>query len=836
MFKLKRFAFFLRILTCFVLSRTFGSIISDVALNSNGQIALSDLRKYEKVKIKIRKAGLDLNFLKNCQTLGVVPKFLSYNLPHSNSHDSYAIRKRLLKGAIRKRTSELSQLRKNLEQVDQKLRNGLGGVQYYIINRAVAANVDKFTQTTIKTHEKKLRNLTHNVTLPFTSEETIKNMSSYQLSDEETDILKNGLTFGIAPKKLNKTDIYASFEMISRVLTSDLKEEGTEREVHGHLAHLANNYYHSYRPSAGQLKKHKILDKLKKNNNIVILKPDKGNAVVILDRSVYIEQMKKLISDVSKFKKLKNDPTMTRQTNTQGLLRNLKKSGLFGTDDSDIAKNYKKVYPRGVQPARLYGLPKLHKMTDVDIYPNFRPIISSIGTHNYELAKYLNEILAPLIPSQYSCKDTFTFIEDLRIASDEVSDKYIVSYDVVSLFTNIPLHETIDLAADLIFKDRPSMKCSKEDLKKLFLQATSRTNFMFDGDHYDQIDGVAMGSPLGPTLANLFMGHHEKNWLDQFPRNKGTVIFYRRYIDDIFAVFNSADEANEFLEYLNARHSSIKFTCEHNESSTLPFLDVLINNSGGVSTSLYRKKTYTGLLTNFYSYTAKSYKIGLIKNLLHRAFEINSSWFSFHIEIKRVHKILQQNSFPKHLIDRVTKIFIEKAHRSSEDAPAVVSNDETPQVKRYFKLPYNGKYSSLVKKKLEEISQKYCNATMAKIVFVTHKVGHALSPKDPIPSKYLSCVVYKFQCGGCGASYIGETDRHYEVRKREHLETDTSSSIYRHIRSNVTCFDSSSSDCFSILDKANTDYAIRLKEGLHIMWEKPILNVQVKCEKIELPL
>ena len=113
--------------------------------------------------------------------------------------------------------------------------------------------------------------------------------------------------------------------MISRVLTSDLKEEGTEREVHGHLAHLANNYYHSYRPSAGQLKKHKILDKLKKNNNIVILKPDKGNAVVILDQSVYIEQMKKLISDVSKFKKLKNDPTMTRQTNTQGLLKNLKK-------------------------------------------------------------------------------------------------------------------------------------------------------------------------------------------------------------------------------------------------------------------------------------------------------------------------------------------------------------------------------------------------------------------------------------------------------------------------------------------------------------------------------
>ena len=153
MYKLKKFAFFLQILSCLVLTRTFGSIISDVAQNSNGLIALSDLRKYEKAKIKIRKAELDLNFLKNCQTLGVVPKFLSYNLPHSDSHDSYAIRKRLLKGAIRKRTSELSRLRKNLEQVDKTLRDGLGSLQYYVVYRAVKANVEKFTEKTIKTQE-----------------------------------------------------------------------------------------------------------------------------------------------------------------------------------------------------------------------------------------------------------------------------------------------------------------------------------------------------------------------------------------------------------------------------------------------------------------------------------------------------------------------------------------------------------------------------------------------------------------------------------------------------------------------------------------------------------
>ena len=148
----------------------------------------------------------------------------------------------------------------------------------------------------------------------------------------------------------------------------------------------------------------------------------------------------------------------------------------------------------------------------------------------------------------------------------------------------------------------------------------------------------------------------------------------------------------------------------------------------------------------------------------------------------------------------------------------------------------NGEYSSLVKKKLEDISRKYCKSTLAKIVFVSHKVGSVLSPKDPIPSKYITCVVYKFLCGGCGATYIGETDRHYEVRKREHLYTNKVSAIYRHTQSNPIRQQSCSDQCFSVMDRANSKYAIELKEGLHIMWEKPEINKQLKCQKIELPL
>ena len=205
-----------------------------------------------------------------------------------------------------------------------------------------------------------------------------------------------------------------------------------------------------------------------------------------------------------------------------------------------------------------------------------------------------------------------------------------------------------------------------------------------------------MGSPLGPTLANLFMGHHERHWLEEFAQLNGNILFYRRYVDDIFAVFESETDAMNFLEFLNKQHPCIKFTYESNVDNRLPFLDVHISNANKVATTLFRKKTYTGLLTNFLSYTAENDKIGLIKNLLFRAYAINNSWTGFHTEILRVKKILQQKSFPIHIIDQTIKSFLETVHKSPAEH---VSGSNGDKSNRYFKLPFRGKHSGLVRKK-----------------------------------------------------------------------------------------------------------------------------------------
>ena len=95
-----------------------------------------------------------------------------------------------------------------------------------------------------------------------------------------------------------------------------------------------------------------------------------------------------------------------------------------------------------------------------------------------------------------------------------------------------------------------------------------------------------------------------------------------------------------------------------------------------------------------------------------------------------------------------------------------------------------------------------------------------------------SNVVYKLNCGGCNATYIGETTRHFTTRVTEHLERDKESHIYKHLRTNACCMQASDASCFSILDQARTEFQLKMKEGMYIQWEKPSLNRQVRSYKV----
>ena len=465
----------------------------------------------------------------------------------------------------------------------------------------------------------------------------------------------------------------------------------------------------------------------------------------------------------------------------------------------------------------------MHKDHAPNTPPPFRPIISSIGTYNYHLAKFLCKLLKPYIPLDYCAMDTFTFVQELNELHSY--GKFLISFDVESLFTNIPLDESISIAIDYITKNDKNSTFNKEERRKLFTLATAQSHFLFNGEFFDQIDGVAMGSPLAPVLANLFMGHHEKLWLQQY--TGPNVLFYRRYVDDTFCLFETKDDALLFFDYLNTRHSNIKFTMETEIDKKLPFLDILIDNNDptGPITSVYHKKTYTGMLTNFFSFCPWSYKTGLVRTLVDRTFRINNRNNGLHQDLKNLIHTLRRNCFPLALLNKIIDSYRNKVSSviASEAVQTVPNN-----IVHYYKLPYIGSFSKVAQNKIRLLAKRFCNNLDIKLVFTSFKISKLFNVKDSCPDGLRSRVVYKFSCAGCNACYIGETRRHFSTRVREHLSSDRNSHIYKHLHSSQSCLNVCSGDCFSILDSASTPFQLKIKEAIHIEWEKPSLNKQLQ--------
>ena len=163
------------------------------------------------------------------------------------------------------------------------------------------------------------------------------------------------------------------------------------------------------------------------------------------------------------------------------------------------------VKPVGTRPDTMYGNCKVHKQ-QVDGCPPPPPIL----TPAYNPANFLVPILNPLTKNEYTVKESFQFVEEICEQNPILS---MGSLDVDSLFTNIPLDESIDICVNQLFKNTDTVEgFTKSELKQLLCLATKESYFIFNGLLCKQIDGVAMGSPLGPSLANAFLSYHEKDW------------------------------------------------------------------------------------------------------------------------------------------------------------------------------------------------------------------------------------------------------------------------------------------------------------------------------------
>ena len=473
-------------------------------------------------------------------------------------------------------------------------------------------------------------------------------------------VQSTGITASIlVPRKISPEEVKAEFEQCWQQL-ADRPPVSRERaeECKARMASLAHKYVNTPLDKAGfplDGEHMSELRELRKNPDIVITKPDKGNGVVILDRVEYISKMMSILSDEKKFERIgnaeTNDTTLQQERSLQAFLLRQYKAGHISQEV------YAQIRPRpvGSSRPRMYGSPKTHK-PGVPL----RPILSMVNAPQHELAKWLATILRPVLQKygEQAVKDTFEFCETLEqcAADSDVTRSFMCSFDVKSLFTNIPL-ETIQICLDTLYRDSdiPQPTMPEKLLKKLLVKATTEVEFSFDGMMYRQVDGVAMGSPLGPVLANIFMGYCEA----KVPAEKWP-LFYSRFVDDTFSVFVLEDEACDFFELLNGLHPSLEFTMEGEKDNRLPFMDVLVERAGDkFIRSVYRKPTFTGLYTRWDSFTSTNHKVNLIKSLASRAKRICSPE-TLDEEVVVLKKLFLDNGYPSGLVERILKQTLER--------------------------------------------------------------------------------------------------------------------------------------------------------------------------------
>ena len=809
--------------------------IADIITTRYGRPVLHLIRKFESLDFKHRKVLLDLEFLENCIKHDLIPTFVRFKVANHRLKKSKAYKEcqmKLLRQEISNKNSKLNVLNKKLSSLKSDIRNKVSWIDFAHISSCFLSRNDKVLNKARLTQEKKLFNMgmrsAHEMNNP---EKVIFNFSSRVLTQSEKSLLAKGLNLSIPPKRLNYGDLLTPFELLYRDIIKSEPSfvDGENKPFEAALRNAAFDTLKTFNPKKEQNLPPEEVEALKtllKDDSIVIQKSDKGNSVVILDRSTYIERVLDILADTSKFRKINiaegKDYNYIHNQELR-ISRELKKLNKKGTlSDSE----YEELAPCGSRPSILYGLPKVHK-TVLNNSPKQRPILSAINTPTYKLSKYLVKLLEPFTRNKHTTKDSFSFAEEIR---NQQSNLIMASLDVEGLFTNIPLEETIDICVGLLFKDKDIVDgLSKDEFRTLLALATKESLILFDGCYYQQIDGVAMGSPLGPTLANIFLCFYEQDWLSSCPSDFKPV-FYKRYVDDMFLLFNSLDQVDSFKAYMNTRHTNMKFTSELEVDNVLPFLDIkVIRDGDSFITSVYRKPTFSGVYTNFESFLPDMYKTGLIRTLLFRLYTICSNWGLIHSEIQHLKNIMKCNAYPDKFIDYIIKCFLNQLYMQRN-----TSIPSSSYKKFQIFLPFLGSVSSKTERLISKAFRQYLPDCRVKLISsASVRLNSLFNFKDRIPKYLSSGVVYKFTCSRCNSTYIGKTKRHMRTRHCEHLgispltgkklKTAQPSAILDHTSE---CHGAVNFDSFSTLGADANNWFLMIKESIFIQRDQPNLNVR----------
>ena len=493
---------------------------------------------------------------------------------------------------------------------------------------------------------------------------------------------------------------------------SDNKDLNSIVEHIEHTDPIKKDYKHNLTPS-----ERKALNELKLLDDVIIKKADKGNTIVIMNKSFYRDKL--VLNDHLE------QPTYARarEKDDQKVMKNLIE--FVQTHSKCLTKKEAKyIIDFKWSPSNFYVLPKIHKnktiidrvknnnnvYLEMDTPPDLkaRPIVASTNSPTSRLSEFLEKILSPLVKHLRSyVKDDWDLLKKLPQKFDSECDLY--SFDIVSLYTNIN-HE-LGIEALSYWFDKLRDLIPRRLSKRFVLEACSfvlkNNNFQFDKTFWHQLVGTAMGTKFAPPYACLAVGYLEETKL--YPQLQLTYTptiyqlildFFLRYIDDCLTPWPRGPDLNidEFLNILNSLDENIQFTMEaatvHTDSDNstcqkLNFLDIMIIlwDDGRVETDIYYKETNTHDYLDYRSAHPKHVRDNIPYTLAKKIHVFCSNSVTERERLTELKRHLINGHFPYNVIERGFKnaILQGPANKSTKNITFVTTFTENYEVKHIAK-------------------------------------------------------------------------------------------------------------------------------------------------------
>ena len=555
-----------------------------------------------------------------------------------------------------------------------------------------------------------------------------------------------------------------------------------------------------------------------KDNDLLAVPFDKGVGICLMKKEDYCSKLNDILQlpqfqKVEKGRKNEKNPLLKEEERIVEALKTLR-------DDGKIERTlYKKLKPRGSQPARLYGTGKVHKTT-----VPLRPVLSMPGSSYFKIGEQVAEWLSKVPECKINCssKAIADKLSEIKLGED----KELISFDVVSLYTNVPVNEAIEVCANLLYNGvNEAPPVDKETFIALAKMSSCNVLMSTHDGYYQQVDGLAMGSPPAPHLAN--------GWLSKYDPDiaEGSRMYFR-YMDDVIRDIKTR-RVEEKLAEINNLNPALDFTAEREQrevgerKSNITVLDLkIINDAGNLSSTWYSKPTDTGLVLNYHALAPRRYKKSVVAGFVARIHRACSTWEHFHQSLEKAKVILENNQYPPSfynpiISDAIDKLMglddkeMERDNQASADEARSQPANQPP--KKLLFVQYRGK-----------CTEDYANALRkleapCTVVMTTRKLKTLMpSLKPPVEKMLRSNVVYKITCPCCQACYVGQTCRHMKTRLTEHKSKKKP--VGRHFK----CCRRKLKDCHvEILAQTTRGETYRLTlEALWIKELRPAINTR----------